>query len=132
MNPGFVGLRHAALFVRDVSRSQAFYRDVLGMRVEWKPDSENAYLTSGTDNLALHQLPPGTEPGAIQTLDHIGFAVPRFEDIDEWANRLRGMGVEFAKPPKTHRDGARSFYFYDPDRILVQLIYHAPLADVSD
>ena len=129
MNPGFVGLRHAALQVRDVARSQAFYTDVLGMRLAWKPDPENAYLTSGTDNLALHQLPPGTEPGEIQTLDHIGFAVPRIEDVDEWAARLRDMGVEFAKPPKTHRDGARSFYFYDPDRILIQLIYHAPLSE---
>ena len=129
MNPGFVGLRHAALQVRDVARSQAFYTGVLGMRLEWKPDPENAYLTSGTDNLALHQLPPGTEPGEIQTLDHIGFSVPRIEDVDEWALRLRGMGVEFAKAPKTHRDGARSFYFYDPDRILIQLIYHAPLCE---
>ncbi len=129
MNPGFVGLRHAALQVRDVDRSQAFYTDVLGMRLEWKPDPENAYLTSGTDNLALHQLPAGTEPGEIQTLDHIGFAVPRIEDVDEWADRLTGLGIEFVEPPKTHRDGARSFYFHDPDRILIQLIYHAPLAE---
>ena len=129
MHPGFVGLRHAALRVRDVDRSQAFYTDVLGMRLEWKPDPENAYLTSGTDNLALHQLPAGTEPGEIQTLDHIGFAVPCIGDVDEWADRLRGRGVEFVKPPKTHRDGARSFYFYDPDRILIQVIYHPPLCE---
>ncbi len=129
MNPGFVGLRHAALQVRDLNRSQDFYTRVLGMHLEWKPDSENAYLTSGTDNLALHQLPAGTEPGETQTLDHIGFAVPRIEDVDEWADRLRALGVEFVKPPKTHRDGARSFYFHDPDRILIQLIYHAPISD---
>lgn len=127
MIPKFVGLRHAALFVRDLATSMAFYKDVLGMELEWKPDSGNAYLTSGADNLALHQLPAGREPGAVQVLDHIGFAVARPEDVDDWAERLGQQGIQIAKAPKTHRDGARSFYFFDPDRILVQIIYHPPL-----
>ena len=31
-----------------------FYTDVIGMKVDWKPDDENVYLTNGLDNLALH------------------------------------------------------------------------------
>ena len=127
MIPKFVGLRHAALLVGDLKTSMAFYRDILGMELEWKPDSENAYLTSGSDNLALHQLPAGREPGDVQVLDHIGFAVARAEDVDAWAERLGQKGIEIAKPPKTHRDGARSFYFFDPDRILIQIIHHPPM-----
>ncbi len=131
MNPDFIGLRHVALYVRDVGRSLAFYRDVLGMQLEWKPDEENVYLSSGSDNLALHQLPPDREPGDVQTLGHIGFAVHSPEDVDVWALRLKDQGIGLAKPPKTHRDGARSFYFYDPDRILIQLIYHPPISESS-
>jgi catechol 2,3-dioxygenase-like lactoylglutathione lyase family enzyme len=131
MNPQFIGLRHVALYVRDVGRSLAFYRDVLGMHLEWKPDEENVYLSSGSDNLALHQLPPGRETGDVQTLGHIGFAVRSPEDVDVWALRLKDQGIELDKPPKTHRDGARSFYFYDPDRILIQLIYHPPISESS-
>ncbi len=131
MNPQFIGLRHVALYVRDVGRSMAFYRDVLGMRLEWKPDEENVYLTSGSDNLALHQLPGNRDPGEVQTLGHIGFAVRSPGDVDVWALRLRDHGVRLAKPPKTHRDGARSFYFYDPDQILIQLIYHPPISESS-
>mgnify|MGYP001350656591 FL=1 len=131
MSPDFIGLRHVALYVRDVGRSLAFYRDVLGMHLEWKPDEENVYLSSGSDNLALHQLPPDREPGDVQTLGHIGFAVLSPEDVDDWALRLKGQGIELAKPPKTHRDGARSFYFYDPDRVLIQLIYHPPISESS-
>ena len=32
-----------------------FYVDVLGFAVEWEPDPDNVYLTSGRDNLALHR-----------------------------------------------------------------------------
>jgi hypothetical protein len=30
---------------------------------------------------------------------------------------------------KTHRDGARSFYFRDPDGLLIQLLYHPPISE---
>jgi catechol 2,3-dioxygenase-like lactoylglutathione lyase family enzyme len=125
----FMGLRHVALNVRDVRKSLEFYSSVLGMKLEWMPDEDNAYLTSGSDNLALHKLPPGTEPGQTQTLHHIGFVVRRPEDVDTWADRVRGHGIRLAAEPKTHRDGARSFYFHDPDSLLIQLIYHPPISD---
>ena len=129
MDPPFMGLRHVALNVRDVHRSLQFYSEVLGMKLEWMPDEQNIYLTSGQDNLALHQLPEGSEPGPVQTVHHIGFVVRRPEDVDEWAGRVRAHGIPLAAEPKTHRDGARSFYFRDPDGLLIQLIYHPPISD---
>ncbi|HYR44712.1 MAG TPA: VOC family protein [Terriglobia bacterium] len=131
MEPLFLGLRHVALNVRDVQRALDFYSKVLGMKLEWMPDQDNAYLTSGQDSLALHKLPPGAEPGKVQTVHHIGFVVKRPENVDQWAERLRSHGISLAQEPKTHRDGARSFYFYDPDGLLIQLIYHPPISDKS-
>jgi catechol 2,3-dioxygenase-like lactoylglutathione lyase family enzyme len=127
----FLGLRHVALNVRSVARSLEFYSTVLGMKLEWMPDPENAYLTSGHDNLALHQLPQGSQPGPVQSVHHIGFVVRRPEDVDEWAQHVRSHGIVLAAEPKTHRDGARSFYFEDPDGLLIQLIYHPPISDQS-
>lgn len=132
MDPLFMGLRHVALNVRDVRRSLDFYSTVLGMKLEWMPDEQNAYLTSGQDNLALHQLPPGSEPDPVQLIHHIGFVVQRPEQVDEWADRVRSRGIPLAANPKTHRDGARSFYFRDPDGLLIQLIYHPPISDAPD
>ena len=129
MEPLFLGLRHVALNVRNVQKSVEFYSKVLGMELEWMPDEDNAYLTSGRDNLALHALPSGAEPGQIQMVHHIGFVVRRPEDVDRWAEQLRRHGVPLAQEPKTHRDGARSFYFHDPDGLLIQLIYHPPISD---
>src|SRR5437867_2595993 len=129
MDPLFLGLRHVALNVRDVQKSLQFYSDILGMKLEWMPDADNAYLTSGEDNLALHRLPDGSQFGGAQMVHHIGFVVRRPENVDAWANRLKNHGITLAQEPKTHRDGARSFYFHDPDGLLIQLIYHPPISD---
>ena len=129
MDPLFLGLRHVALNVRDVRKSLEFYSTILGMTLEWMPDDENAYLTSGSDNLALHKLPAGSELGGVQAVHHIGFVVRHSEDVDRWADRMRKHGVPLAAEPKTHRDGARSFYFHDPDGLLIQLIYHPPISE---
>ena len=59
---GLMGMRHIALNVKDVERSKAFYQDILGMEVVWQPDPQNAYLSSGSDNLALHETPGGRAP----------------------------------------------------------------------
>ena len=128
MRPSFLGLRHVALNVRDVQKSVDFYTQVLGMTVEWEPDAENAYLTSGDDNLAIHKLADPDKISPVQNIDHIGFVVKSPEDVDRWADRLKDLRIPLAKEPKTHRDGARSFYFRDPDGILIQLIYHPPIS----
>src|SRR5438552_11780525 len=107
MERTFLGLRHVALNVRDVQKSLQFYSRVLGMKLEWMPDEQNAYLTSGQDNLALHQLPPDTTPGPVQMMHHIGFVVRNPEDVDDWAIRVREHGIPLAAEPKPHRDGDR-------------------------
>jgi catechol 2,3-dioxygenase-like lactoylglutathione lyase family enzyme len=122
--PPIEGLRHIALFVGDVDRAVAFYSEVFGMRLEWRPDAGNAYLTGGTDNLALHLGP--VQPG--WNLDHIGFVVPAPEDVDAWERRLRRLGHAPEAPARTHRDGARSFYVRDPDGHRIQVIFHPPIS----
>ena len=129
MEPPVLGLRHVALNVRDVAKAVEFYTNVLGMKLEWQPDKDNAYLTSGTDNLALHQLNPGSELGPVQIVHHIGFLVRAPEHVDEWATRLRNHGISLAQESKTHRDGASSTYFYGPDGLLIQLLYHPPISE---
>ena len=49
-------------------------------------------------------------------------------DVDQWYAWVRSQGVAILHELKTHRDGARSFYFSDPDGLAIQLIYHPPIA----
>jgi len=124
--PSHRGLRHLALRVRDLEGCVAFYAGALGFRLEWQPDPDNAYLTSGTDNLALHRVAALPEEPAA--LDHLGLLVDRPEDVDAWAEYLTSRGVALEKPPRTHRDGARSFYFHDPEGNAIQIIFHPPIS----
>lgn len=120
-------LWHVALKVRDLAACEKFYVELLGMKVEWRPDADNLYLTSGADNLALHRAERGD---GGQALDHIGFVLDRIDAVDDWHQFLSVHGVKILQLPKTHRDGARSFYCADPEGNTVQLIYHPPLAAI--
>lgn len=124
------GLRHVALFVQKFEACAEFYRDLLGMSVEWQPDADNLYLTSGNDNLALHRAPDNFFPSLYQRLDHIGFIINEPEQVDVWYAFLRQNNVIMKNEPRTHRDGARSFYCLDPDGNNIQMIYHPPLAKI--
>jgi catechol 2,3-dioxygenase-like lactoylglutathione lyase family enzyme len=118
-----LGLRHVALNVTDVQKSKEFYTEILGMRMVWEPDPANAYLSSGSDNLALHERPSGEKLETLQSLDHVGFTVESAEEVRAWADYLERKGVTVAKPPRNHRDGSFSLYLRDPDGNLVQILY---------
>ncbi len=126
---GMLGLRHVALFVQDLDACLHFYIDVLGMQLEWQPDPDNYYLTSGSDNLALHRA--SDVASGQQRLDHIGFILKTPADVDAWHTHFVQHGVKILQLPRTHRDGARSFYCEDPAGNVVQMIYHPPISGQS-
>jgi catechol 2,3-dioxygenase-like lactoylglutathione lyase family enzyme len=126
--PPAAGLCHVALYTRDLAAAERFYVGLLGMRVEWRPDESNVYLTSGSDNLALHRASEGFDPAADQLLDHVGLILSSPDDVDTWYEFLRAHAVEMKSTPRNHRDGARSFYCVGPDNVIVQMIYHPTIA----
>lgn len=122
------GLRHLALNVSKLDACVDFYTRLLGMEIEWQPDEDNYYLTSGNDNLALHRAKQGREKNGIQSLDHLGFIIDKAPDVNHWYDFLKQEKVEMLTEVKDHRDGARSFYCKDPDGNAIQIIYHPPLS----
>jgi catechol 2,3-dioxygenase-like lactoylglutathione lyase family enzyme len=131
--PLHAGLRHLALQVHDLDAMKRFYVELLGFDIEWEPDPDNVYLSSGIDNLALHRSTPRAADGTTSrapggTLDHLGLIVRTPGDVDRWAAFLESRGVPIDAMPRTHRDGARSCYFKDPDGNSVQIIHHPPIS----
>lgn len=133
------GLRHLALRVTDLPRSRRFYEQLLGMRVVWEPDSNNVYFSSGTDNLALHQLSKDEiaayQPLGTQLLDHVGVILDSPQAVDQMYRdlvpRVEQLGGKVVKPPKQHRDGSYSFYFSDPDGNVIQALYEPTISKLE-
>jgi len=123
--PETLGIRHVALNCADLEPMERFYCEILGYRVEWRPDADNLYLTRDRDNLALHRAARGQ---GASPLDHFGIMLKAADDVDAWAEYLKGKGVALSTQPKTHRDGARSFYVKDPEGNGIQFIHHPPIA----
>jgi catechol 2,3-dioxygenase-like lactoylglutathione lyase family enzyme len=123
---GMLGIRHVALFVKELEACVRFYVDVMGMHIEWQPDADNVYLTNHGDVFALHRV--DYDPVPQQRLDHIGFVLKTLEDVDNWYQYFLENGVKITEAPKTHRDGSRGFYCLDAVGHLLELIYHPPIA----
>ncbi len=124
--PPALGIRHVALRVRDLAAAERFFVELLGYRVEWRPDAGNVYLARRGDDVALHAV---AEPCGAGMLDHVGLLVERAEDVDAWAEWLEARGERLAARPRTHRDGARSLYLAGPEGLVVQIIHHPGMLD---
>ena len=141
---------HIGICVRDMEKSLAFYRDILGMQVIGEKITEpteggsqearlNNYklerksrhfisLSYGdglTPTLTLTSHPGEKHSGEPIMLDQIGISHLSFgvEDVKTLVDELLGKGVELAAPIETFTDpngDIRSVYFKDPDGILIQ------------
>jgi len=120
-----LGMRHLALNVVLMEACEHFYVKLLGMKIEWQPDQDNLYLTNGSDNLALHRSQ--NQINGPQHLDHFGFILNAPQEVDKWYAFLHQQNVFMKSAPRSHRDGAYSFYCQDPDGNTVQFLYHPPL-----
>ena len=124
-----VGISELALWVEDLDRSLAFYRDLLGFTVSEIDPGRNAFLRSGDLLLALFVTSdPGT-PLASEYLArtggprglvyHVGFRVPA-ESLDGFGRTLTARGVS-VRGPVEFPNGRRSYFLEDPDEHYIEL-----------
>ena len=141
------GISHIAVCVRDLDKSLAFYRDILGMEVVFdqvqdtttgglphvykqaRQTRRTVHLKFGQDNtnprLVVTSHPNEDPDGNPIKLDQVGlshysFSVP---DTKALMAELTAKGVQLAAPPEVWTDdqgNVSNFYVYDPDGILVQ------------
>jgi catechol 2,3-dioxygenase-like lactoylglutathione lyase family enzyme len=111
MAVGPVGQIHIS--VRDVDRSVAFYRDVLGIPFLFQvPNQPMAFFASG--DVRLYLGAPESAEFATKVL--LYFTV---DDIEAEHERLTGLGIQFQdRPHVVHRDAGGELWmsaFRDPD-----------------
>ena len=122
-----LGIKHIALKVKNFNNCLKFYTHILGMDIDWQPDDDNVYLSNGKDNLALHKDSNLDLSSKNNRLDHYGIMLKKKDDVDYWFNFIKSHDVEIFKDIKDHRDGSRSFYCYDPDKNILQIMWHPTL-----
>jgi len=138
-------LAHTGFTVRDLDRSLAFYRDVLGMEVVFEQEKRGGYLAEivgypdahvrmahlefpgGGHRVELfeyvHPVPQG-EPGEPRDvgITHVCLAV---DDIGAVFERVVAAGASSISEPVLVDTGAnaggRGVYVRDPDGIVVEL-----------
>ena len=123
-----LGIRHIAIKVQKFEECLDFYTNILGMKIDWKPDDENVYLTNGQDNLALHFDQNIRGNNNQNKLDHFGIMLRDKDEVDKWYELIKSKNIKIFKDIKDHRDGSRSFYCYDPDDNIIQIIWHPSIS----
>jgi lactoylglutathione lyase len=114
---------YVILFVGDLERSVAFYRDVIGVPFKLRGDGYVEFATDGVkfglyDRNRLGELtgqdarPPGRAGGEVVFL---------VENVDAEAERLRAAGVAILRGPVDRAWGHRTLHLEDPDGFVVEL-----------
>lgn len=124
-------LNHAVLYVRDVERSVAFYRDVLDFDVVMDMGSRAAFLRAdgSTNDHDLGLMSVGAQAGdsgagrGTVGLYHLAWEVETLRDLESLAARLAEAG---ALVGATDHRTTKSLYGHDPDGLEFEIAWVVP------
>ena len=108
------------LFVRDLARCTAFYRDTLGLEMI-ESDSDSAIFKIGDIYFFLMTASGAADlisEGAIELKLEGGprsLLAVEVEDVDATYAALKAKGVTFLRPPTDQPWGLRTAHFADPE-----------------
>lgn len=90
-----LGLDHVNIRTTDLEKTRAFFTEVLGLTVGWRPDFSfgGAWLYAGGRDV-VHLVAVTRAGGASKgsSLDHFAFAI---DDYDEARRRLDAAGISY-------------------------------------
>jgi len=125
-------LNHAVLYVRDVTRSVAFYRDVLGFAVKHElPGGVGAFLqapdSTNDHDVAFFGIGAGagdSQAGrATVGMYHLAWEVQTLDDLEDYAARLAEAG---ALVGASDHGTTKSLYAHDPDGLEFEVVWIIP------
>jgi len=129
-------LNHAVLYVRDLERSVAFYRDVLGFETVMTMGGAAAFIQApGSTNdhdLGLFQIGAGAGPSEAGRrtvgLYHLAWEVDTLAELERLAAALADAG---ALVGASDHGTTKSLYAKDPDGLEFEVAWVVP-ADLLD
>ena len=101
------GISHIVLYVNDLDKMVAFYRDVLGL-VKYRENAGRMVFLTPDPELDDHQiaLAKGRE-GSAKLIGHIAWKVDTPADVKEYYDKLKALGVpiDHSRQPRLRRNG---------------------------
>jgi catechol-2,3-dioxygenase len=131
-------LNHAVVYVRDVARSVAFYREVLGFKVVTEMPGRAAFIqAAGSTNdhdLGLFQIgaqAPDSAAGRTVGLYHLAWEVDTLAELAQLQGVLGKVG---ALVGASDHSTTKSLYAKDPDGLEFEVtwVVPAPLLTPAD
>ena len=120
--PAVTSLGHVGLYVRDIERSKAFYRDIVGLKIsDENPKTGSTFMTA-KDRLEEHHellLVPGREDGKV--VQQISFRCASLADVKEFYRMFLEHNVEIIRT--VSHGNAVAVYFKDPDDNQVEVYW---------
>lgn len=118
-------LNHIALYVVDLQKSTAFYRDIIGLDTIPEPfhDGKHTWFSMGIKS-HLHLIQGAVAPLQHPKNTHLCFSVA---SVDDFINVLKKHKIEYEnwageKGTVTSRvDGVKQIYFNDPDGYWIEI-----------
>jgi catechol 2,3-dioxygenase-like lactoylglutathione lyase family enzyme len=124
-------LGHIVFNVRNLKRSEQFYRAILGMKVSARNRrTKMSFLSFGREHhdIALMELPKGAKPASehgTPKLHHFCIYVPTPAEVDGLVPVLKRLKIVIVSGPETLEvAGNRSVAFLDPDGNRVEIACH--------
>jgi lactoylglutathione lyase len=107
------------IYVSDMQRSTAFYRDTLGLPLKFTTPGWTEFSNGGT-TLALH-LHVGGVVGAAEPAAGQATLVFALDDLQSAYKTLQTEGARFALAPQTQSSGQTFAILHDPDGFSITL-----------
>ncbi len=121
--PRILGVAHIALYVSDIEKSRAFYKDFLGYGESFllnKPDGSLSLTFIKINERQYIELFPGLETGADR-LNHISIETDNAEAMRAY---LASKGVKVPDKVGKGRIGNSNFNVKDPDGHAVEIVQY--------
>jgi catechol 2,3-dioxygenase-like lactoylglutathione lyase family enzyme len=118
------------LFVEDLDRSKIFYRDALGMSVDFEDENSAVFRFENT-LINLLKIPAARtliEPGVVASPlsgSRFQLTIP-VDDVDAACTELKARGVELLNGPMNRAWGIRTASFTDPGGHIWELAQPLP------
>jgi lactoylglutathione lyase len=114
-------LSYAIVFVGDMQRSVAFYRDVIGLPLKFETSHWTEFATEGA-TVALHAAESAAETRGDAKAEPAGRCRPGLStgNLDEFHQRIAAANVTCVQEPRM-TFGTRIAQYLDPDGLVISV-----------